>query len=677
MVIKTNRMGVLLWVATFIAGTGADFSKACFAQSEAPIGDRMNIEILPFYPSYNPPFTISTFTERFFPSIEECTKDCLKHPKGYRECAGAYYRRGYVYWIKKENKKAVEDFSEVIRSAPEYTAAYIARAMAKRSSGDDESALADLDEAIHLKPNDSQPYILGAAIYAQHKQSQKAVDYSSKAIKIEPNNEGLYVLRADQYHALRQDTKALEDCNLAISINKRDRKPYLLRSRVFRDLGQELKSVADSKRAILLDPDHADPFAKEESSGLDNDTFADKLFSEGLAALRIGAFEIAISKLRHVLTLDPSYPNVYVNIAKAYNGYGVKLKDNPRLALEKFIMAFEFSCPDLVMPYDFNLRDFGLYALADSALKRLGKDPQSYSDWLTVTEQYMAEHKYDEATGAYMFALERYRNSNGTTDPAWPISRYFIGPPLGSGYLLRLIHRLQEHWQPPKGYENAEVTVSFAVKPDGSFSDIQFESYSNHGIRSNDLPVVFAEAAAKAVKASVPFEIPYSFSKKLIPIYFYYRLGSNELQYGINVPAATHGVTPLVLGVRQGISRSFGFSYQPPTVSIKNPLKPKSHRTDAEAGPYLADLRRKIRACWKPPKGMESRRILVAFKVHHDGKTSDLSLVKSSGIPAADQAALKAVLDAAPFSEFPSGFPSSLDLQFAFDYNVFTGGRAF
>ncbi len=95
---------------------------------------------------------------------------------------------------------------------------------------------------------------------------------------------------------------------------------------------------------------------------------------------------------------------------------------------------------------------------------------------------------------------------------------------------------------------------------------------------------------------------------------------------------------------------------------------------DVDFGPYMADLQRRIKRAWFPPKGQESRRVVVIFKIHSDGSLSHLRLDHTSGMAIADQAALKAVENAAPFRPLPSGAPTDVDIQFTFDYNVFGGG---
>lgn len=94
---------------------------------------------------------------------------------------------------------------------------------------------------------------------------------------------------------------------------------------------------------------------------------------------------------------------------------------------------------------------------------------------------------------------------------------------------------------------------------------------------------------------------------------------------------------------------------------------------DVDFGPYMADLQRRIKKAWFPPRGQESRRVVVIFKIHSQGELSDLRIDRSSGVASADQAALQAVQNAAPFRPLPNGAPAVVDIQFTFDYNVMGG----
>jgi TonB family protein len=88
----------------------------------------------------------------------------------------------------------------------------------------------------------------------------------------------------------------------------------------------------------------------------------------------------------------------------------------------------------------------------------------------------------------------------------------------------------------------------------------------------------------------------------------------------------------------------------------------------------MADLQRHIKRCWYPPHQMETKRVKVIFTVTTTGEMRNLRLLQSSGLTIADKAALKAAEDAAPFRHLPEHAPVSVDIEFTFDYNVFSGG---
>ncbi len=92
---------------------------------------------------------------------------------------------------------------------------------------------------------------------------------------------------------------------------------------------------------------------------------------------------------------------------------------------------------------------------------------------------------------------------------------------------------------------------------------------------------------------------------------------------------------------------------------------------EPDFGPYMKELQRRIKMNWDPPKGNESKRVILLFKISRDGRLLSVNVHKSSGLPEADNAAINAVKLTAPFKPLPPDFKgSSVDIQFTFDYNV-------
>lgn len=97
---------------------------------------------------------------------------------------------------------------------------------------------------------------------------------------------------------------------------------------------------------------------------------------------------------------------------------------------------------------------------------------------------------------------------------------------------------------------------------------------------------------------------------------------------------------------------------------------------EPDFGPYMRELQRRIKLNWDPPKGNESKTVVLLFKIAKDGRLLSCKVNRSSGLPSADQAALKAVELTAPFRPLPADFKGqSIDIQFTFDYRVFGASR--
>ena len=86
----------------------------------------------------------------------------------------------------------------------------------------------------------------------------------------------------------------------------------------------------------------------------------------------------------------------------------------------------------------------------------------------------------------------------------------------------------------------------------------------------------------------------------------------------------------------------------------------------------MAELQHRIKKAWYPPKNSASKRAVAQFKVSPEGKVSYIKICTSSNNKAYDQAAIDAV-KSAQFDPLPEGADDSVDVQFTFDYNVFSG----
>jgi len=154
------------------------------------------------------------------------------------------------------------------------------------------------------------------------------------------------------------------------------------------------------------------------------------------------------------------------------------------------------------------------------------------------------------------------------------------------------------------------------------------------------------------------------------------------------------GKAPEPMGAKSGPDKGFQLAVLPPKIvspigdpagGIANPdagARPGSNTrvNSGEApifGPYMSELQRRIRRAWMPPKMPNSKSTIIIFTIGLNGDLLGSHLQRSSGDHSMDEAAMQAIKNSAPFKHLPPNSPESIDVQFTFDYNVFTGGRQF
>lgn len=145
------------------------------------------------------------------------------------------------------------------------------------------------------------------------------------------------------------------------------------------------------------------------------------------------------------------------------------------------------------------------------------------------------------------------------------------------------------------------------------------------------------------------------------------RHGSNDAPLGV-MPSTGPSGTPGDRGAKHSSSGD-----KPVNFDAKPGDTTPASTKDPDFSEYMADLQRRIKRAWFPVKEHETRKVKVMFKVHTNGELSNLRISQSSGFALSDQAALQAVNTAAPFKHLPQNAPENVDIEFTFDYNVFSG----
>lgn len=91
---------------------------------------------------------------------------------------------------------------------------------------------------------------------------------------------------------------------------------------------------------------------------------------------------------------------------------------------------------------------------------------------------------------------------------------------------------------------------------------------------------------------------------------------------------------------------------------------------------YILNMKKKIEFYWEYPlvaaKNGWQGKVRIDFTIHKDGKVAEITVVKSSGYPVLDDAAVTALRLATPFAPFPGNFEiEDFTIRGTFEYDIY------
>ena len=130
--------------------------------------------------------------------------------------------RADIHRAKGDFDKALADYSEAIRVAPQNAATYIARAAFHEDRGDFDKALADFDEAIRRDQKSAWAYAERGRLYLDLREFEKAAADLDRAAELAGISYHYYKRRALAHFRLNHYDKALESIAKAVELNPDD-----------------------------------------------------------------------------------------------------------------------------------------------------------------------------------------------------------------------------------------------------------------------------------------------------------------------------------------------------------------------------------------------------------------------------------------------------------------------
>lgn len=87
---------------------------------------------------------------------------------------------------------------------------------------------------------------------------------------------------------------------------------------------------------------------------------------------------------------------------------------------------------------------------------------------------------------------------------------------------------------------------------------------------------------------------------------------------------------------------------------------------------YMRNLEKTIKSNWHPPIDSTSNNVTLLFSIDKEGNIHSIQLKKSSGLPAADISAIRAVSELKKFRPLPKEYDGNdITIKFDFEFNVY------
>lgn len=190
--------------------------------------------------------------------------------------------------------QAVSHWSEVIRSDPEDSSAYIGRGLAHRELRDYDKAIADYTAALRIDPKSVAAYLDRGSVWSKKRDYDKAIADYTEVIRLDPKYAGAYSNRGAAWQSKGDYDKAIANYSEAIRLDPQDAVAYYNRGHGWQNKGNIDQAIADYSTAIRLDP-----------------KFTPAYFNRGHASASKGDYENAIADYTEAIRLEPNYSRPY------------------------------------------------------------------------------------------------------------------------------------------------------------------------------------------------------------------------------------------------------------------------------------------------------------------------------------------------------------------------------
>ena len=216
-----------------------------------------------------------------------------------------------LYERAHQTEKAIGEYNELIKSAPQLPDAYFKRAQLYDRLGQTDLALKDYDQ--FLESSSVKQKITMCGVCAQKAlelgDASASLPLYNRLVSLDPSAKHSYRGRASVYEYLKQYQKAIDDYTMMLKLDPKDDDAYVYRGLAFRKLGDNKRAIADFSNAISMNlnldsayPDRAETY------------------------LSMKEYEKAIADFDKSIESLSTLPELYENRARAYEGLNMHQK---------------------------------------------------------------------------------------------------------------------------------------------------------------------------------------------------------------------------------------------------------------------------------------------------------------------------------------------------------------
>jgi tetratricopeptide (TPR) repeat protein len=168
------------------------------------------------------------------------------------ELVDAWYGLADAYRCLDRVEESIAAYGQVIAREPRYGLAYLARAIVYGVNDQPANALADAHRAIELLPDDSDAYFVRGWVYGNSNDPARALADFGRAVELEPAHTHAYAEAANLLLE-QQPEQALAAVNRAIELDPEFAFAYYVRANVYKALGNESRARSDARKARSLE----------------------------------------------------------------------------------------------------------------------------------------------------------------------------------------------------------------------------------------------------------------------------------------------------------------------------------------------------------------------------------------------------------------------------------------